>query len=423
MKLEKLLDIEKLNEQVRDGYISVRAHPKLPLRIYNYSSQCTFENKWSLESCICRGLIVDSNDNVVSRPIAKFFNLGQTGPLLVRDWFLRDERGENKGVVKDQTIDPAYLLECARLFKNPITITRKLDGWAGISWHYEGIYGVASRGSFDSPGAQYATEKVQKFVKYGAFADFLPEDTTLFFEIISKVTKVVVPYNFEGLVLIAAIANETGEELEYPELEAFHKQLNSYAKDRDWCRLVPKFDMSVEECMADKDMTEEGYVTAVHRPHLPPVRAKIKLAEYCRLHRIVTGVTPQKIWNELSDPMSPWISHNSKKDWTTGEIKVDMSVPKEFGEWVYQWQVKITGVFHEKLVRAVEAESHLTKLATDSPAERKAQVEWLRANFADVSKAAMLLHQGKIVDAYNELWIQVRPFGREEYYYQDGKGE
>ena len=133
MLVENLLDIDKLNEQVAGGYISIRKHPSLPLKIYNYTSKATFEGRWNLETILCRGLIVDDKGVIVSRCIPKFFNLGQTGPLLVKNYFLRDENGENVVVVKDQTIDPAYLIECARLFKNSITITRKLDGWAGIS--------------------------------------------------------------------------------------------------------------------------------------------------------------------------------------------------------------------------------------------------------------------------------------------------
>jgi RNA ligase len=417
MKLENLLNIDELNKQIREGFINERRHPALPLRILNYSNRCTFENHWSLEACICRGLIVDDAGVIVSRPPSKFFNLNQRGPHI-----FRNNQGELE--VQDETFTPEFLLGQAKMWRSPITITRKLDGWAGISWHYEGIYGVASRGSFDSPGAQYATEKVQKFVKYRAFADFLPEDTTLFFEIISKITKVVVPYNFEGLVLIAAIANETGEELEYPELEAFHKQLNSYAKDRDWCRLVPKFDMSVEECMADKDMTEEGYVAAVYRPHFPPVRAKVKLAEYCRIHRIVTGVTPQKIWQEMHNPMSPWLDHNSKLNHNTGEVLYDLSVPRDFAKWVKGWQMGLYKAFHDKLLQALKAQKAYNELERGIYPEHRNRLHYLHGCFpVDIVNAAIKLENGNIVGAYEILWKMVRPYGREETYYFDGKGE
>ena len=416
MRLETLLNIDNLNELVAERYIAVRKHPTLPLRIYNYTNQCMFKNFWPLEVCLCRGLIVDDAGNVVSRPIPKFFNLGQVGPYI-----FRNDQGNLE--VRNEPFDARFLLETARFYHRPFVITRKLDGWAGISWNYEDKWGVASRGSFDSPGALYATEKFQKFVKYTA-VEFIPKNTTLFFEIISKETKVVVPYNFEGLVLIAAIANQTGEEMEYPELGALHGRLNSYAKDRDWCRLVSKFDMSVEECMADKDMTEEGYVVAVYRPYFPPVRAKIKLAEYCRIHRIVTGITPQKIWAEMHNPMSLWLDHNSKLDRSTGEITRDLSVPKDFAKWVYGWQAGLYKAFHEKLLQALKTQKAYNELEHGIYPEHRDRLHCLYGCLpAEIVDAALRLESGDIVRAYEILWKMVRPHGREETYYFDGKGE
>ncbi len=416
MRLESLLDIDNLNKLIAEGYIQQRAHPTLPIRILNYSNKCMFENKWPYEACVCRGLVVDGNDTVISRPIPKFFNLGQTGPYI-----FRNDQGNLD--VRDEAFDARFLLETAGFYHRPLTITRKLDGWAGISWNYEDKWGVASRGSFDSPGALYATEKFQKFVKYTA-TDFIPKDTTLFFEIISKETKVVVPYNFEGLVLITAIDNETGKEMTYDALEILYKEINQYAKDRPWCRLVEKFDKSIEQCVADESMTEEGYVIAILRTDMPPVRAKVKLAEYCRLHRILCGVTPQKIWLELADPMSPWLDHDSKKDWTTGEIKHDMMVPKDFANWVRGWRDRLHQNFHSLLVKAIEAASHLDdKHGTLTTAEKLQQMEWLRQNYGDVATAARLLKAGKVTEAYEALWVKVRPFGRENAFYTEGKGE
>ena len=328
MRIESLLDTGRLARLVEEGYIVQNPHPTLPLRILNYSHKCMFENKWPYEACVCRGLIVDTEGNVVSRPFPKFFNIGQKGPYIYRDG---DQR-----LVRDEVYDAAFLLRKSEAWKSPITITRKLDGWLGILWHYGGQWGIASRGSFESPGAAYATQRFQKFVKYTAVDD-IPPGITLLFEIISRETKVVVPYAFEGLVMLAAVDNGTGEEYPYDDLQALYRRLNQYAVDHPWCRLVERFDKTVEECMVDDDMEQEGYVAAVYRKGLPPVRAKVKLAEYCRLHRILTHVTPRKIWAELAYPTSQWTHHNSKRDWEKDEIKHDMLLPKEFTSWVRKW--------------------------------------------------------------------------------------
>ena len=419
MRLETLMDMDKLNGLIRDGYINERRHPTLPLRILNYSHNCAFENVWPLEVCICRGLIVDDAGNVVSRPIPKFFNLGQIGCNITRVW---DQSGTK---LEKETVpfDADFLLQQAQSWNAPLTITRKLDGWAGISWNYEDKWGVASRGSFDSPGALYATEKFQKFVKYTA-VDFIPKNTTLFFEIISKVTRIVVPYDFEGLVLITAIDNDTGDELTYEQLQKLYADINQYAKDRPWCRMVEKFDKSLTACVADDDKTEEGYVVSIRRPFLPPLRAKIKLAEYCRLHRIITGVTPQGVWKEIANPMSPWLDNNSKMDRSTGEVVHDLSVPKEFAKWVVGWRDKLYQNFHSLLVKAIEAASHLDdKHGTIQVDEKLRQMEWLRQNYGELATPARLLKSGKVAEAYATLWDVVRPFGREDAFYTEGKGE
>jgi RNA ligase len=419
MRIESLLDTGRLARLVEEGYIVQNPHPTLPLRILNYSHKCMFENKWPYEACVCRGLIVDTEGNVVSRPFPKFFNIGQKGPYIYRDG---DQR-----LVRDEVYDAAFLLRKSEAWKSPITITRKLDGWLGILWHYGGQWGIASRGSFESPGAAYATQRFQKFVKYTAVDD-IPPGITLLFEIISRETKVVVPYAFEGLVMLAAVDNGTGEEYPYDDLQALYRRLNQYAVDHPWCRLVERFDKTVEECMVDDDMEQEGYVAAVYRKGLPPVRAKVKLAEYCRLHRILTHVTPQKIWAELAYPMAPWTHHNSRRDWEKDEIKHDMLLPKDFTAWVRRWHGELARQFHGRLLLALDALTAVGALVGDAGSKEKEEAAWKAVREsgrydADTLRAAGRLAHGKTAEAYEGLWDLVRPHGRQDSFYADGKGE
>ena len=298
----------------------------------------------------------------------------------------------------------------------------------GISYFYDGYWGVASRGSFTSPGARWATDRLQKLVKNGAIGTIAP-DHTVFFEIVSKITKVVVPYKWEDLVLLALIDNETGEEAEYPELRGLWTSLN-LEQGKQTVRLVDKFDKTILDCVGDKDTTEEGYVVAVKRKGQVPVRAKIKLEEYCRLHRIVTGVTPQKVWKELAYPMSPWLDHSSKMDHTAKTVRHDITVPRDFAEWVRKWQDKMTKEFHAKLVETLHVlgqfceARHLVR--DNDPAELPEYLVWDRMRSASPEyavAAAYKLHHGHVVEAYQTLWKSVRPVGREEVFYEEGKGE
>ena len=74
MKLFEYLNEKELREMMDAGYINMQMHPSAPLYIYNYSKMCQIDRMWNDTTEKCRGLIVDSNDNIVSRPFRKFYN-------------------------------------------------------------------------------------------------------------------------------------------------------------------------------------------------------------------------------------------------------------------------------------------------------------------------------------------------------------
>ena len=428
MLVSDLMDEQRLSDLIERKYITRRKHPTLPLSILNYSASCQFENYWPLEVCLCRGLIVDDQNNIVSRPMMKFFNLGQESTIITES-----------GVDENVMVDAEFITRMAQESKKPLTITRKMDGWAGILYEYNGQWGVSSRGSFDSPGAIFATQKFQKFVKYGA-VEFIPKGWTLFFEIISKELRIVIPYEWEGLCLLTAVNNETGEEMSYEQLHELWVTLNSYSKTIDaegtkipgkpWCRIVEKFDIDLETAKNDKSMDEEGYVVSINRPLMTPVKAKIKLAEYLRLHKILCNVTPQMIWGAKVYPTDQWLGVNSWMDRKTKEIQTTLPVPSEFAQWVRQWDRGLTNSFHKYLVEAMEAEKALYVRETEpvfSPfkndMERK---RWLTSdkNYSrSIADAAINLRCNRIVEAYEILWKLVRPHGKDDRFYVEGKGE
>jgi RNA ligase len=439
MKLQDYMDVSKLTKLVVDGYINQRKHPTLPLFIYNYSPSAQFDQHWPHEVCACRGLIVDSESNIISRPMYKFFNLGQPSTILGT---LFDPHEINEDVMVDANF-LGNLVHSNRdangVTRTPLTFTRKMDGQMGILWNYDKQWGIATRGSFESEGALFATQKFQKFVKFGAAEDFIPKGWSLIFEIIAKHLRIVIPYEWEGLCLLTAVNIETGEEMSYEKLHELWVNLNSYSKTLDadgvlqpgkpWCRIVEKFDIDLETAKNDTSLEEEGYVASVYREGLPPVKVKIKLAEYCRLHKILTGVTPQMIWAEMADPMATWLQANCKYDRKTGETAFNLRVPAEFSAWVLQWQRGLMKAFHENLMVAIDAQADLRvweRFHAEHPfkndVERK---KWLQSQgfLPDIGTAALFLRSGKIVEAYNILWKLVRPHGRDDKFYVEGKGE
>ena len=69
-----------LKQMMEEGYINKNQHAIAPITIYNYTQQTQFEYFWNEATLQCRGLILDDNYNIVSRPFPKFFNLGENQP-------------------------------------------------------------------------------------------------------------------------------------------------------------------------------------------------------------------------------------------------------------------------------------------------------------------------------------------------------
>lgn len=121
------VNIEEFRRQFE--FINEQKHPTLDLIIWNYSQRCQFAKEWNAYTEMCRGLITDSEGNIVARPFRKFFNWGE------RDVNIPEEMPE---------------------------VTEKVDGSMGILYFDGERPYIATRGSFKSEQALHATELIQK---------------------------------------------------------------------------------------------------------------------------------------------------------------------------------------------------------------------------------------------------------------------
>lgn len=261
---------------VADKFISKQKHPTLDLWIYNYTQRAQFDRVWNEETLQCRGLIIDSENNIVSRPFRKFFNLG--------------ELGENM------------------TFEGDFTVTEKMDGSLGISYFDPvGIkWYIATRGSFVSDQAIVATRLLNE--KYADFRNRMNPLNTYLFEIIYPQNRIVVDYgDEEKLVLLTVIETKTGDEFTYKEIEAF----------KGFIPIVPRFDGILDFTQIEQKSNAEGYV--VYFP-ATGLRFKVKFDEYVRLHKIITGVNAKRIWEFLKEgqPLDALLER----------------VPDEFFQWI-----------------------------------------------------------------------------------------
>jgi RNA ligase len=253
------------------------------LFIYNYTQKTQFESFWCEETENCRGLIVDKEKNIVARGFKKFWNLGE------------------KLNIKDL---PVYQPD----------ITEKLDGSLGILYPSPGGgFAIATRGSFRSEQAQWATTWLKA---KGDKRDW-KENVTYLFEIIYPMNRIVVDYGSRAeLVMIGMVHNWTGKISPYKEVKAEAIRLGfSYPK------LYEKSLSEIEEYAKTQKTNEEGFVLFYPEDNL---QIKIKLNDYVRLHRLTFGISVKSIWENMMEGKN------------VEEVFKD--APDEVYDWVKNWK-------------------------------------------------------------------------------------
>jgi RNA ligase len=176
-------DVNILNDYVERGLLEKNSHPSLPLYIYNYSRECQFSKLWDNITLNMRGTILDREGNVVARTFPKFFNL---------------EEHDHDEIPNE-----------------PFDVYEKMDGSLGILFYYENQWHFATKGSFTSDQAIKGREMLEK-----SLYQRLSTECTYLFEIIYSENRIVVSYDYEGLVLLAIIDNEDGYEYDLHSQEA-----------------------------------------------------------------------------------------------------------------------------------------------------------------------------------------------------------
>jgi RNA ligase len=272
------------------GLVERRHHETFPLDLLCYSRKCVHENAWDKATSLCRGIIITRDTGeIVARPFEKFHN-----------W---------TGVYEIEQIPT--------IVKQPV-VWEKMDGFMCTMYRWDNKDFIASKGSFHSIHAKWATAQIRKM-----FGDRVPVDDgkTLVFEGLHKDLRIVIDYKErQELVLLAVIDNKTGQEYSPESLESVAAELGF--------NTPLNFELTLEQARAaslgDGKGDEEGYVLTWYRPNTTPFRLKMKFIEYLRLHRIVTGVSPKRVWevlatgqsNELQEYLNhstPWFAEFAKK--------------------------------------------------------------------------------------------------------------
>ena len=330
----------------RSKYINCREHPYLDLLIWNYNNSCQWDKAWDEYTRMARGLITDLEGNVVAMPFPKFFNVGEE-------------------------------LRLDELPNEVPEIRSKEDGWLGVGFCANGQDHVASRGSFDSLGANWATKWIQE--RYVP-ADFKAEYTYVF-EIVCPLTRIVVDYgDREELVLLAVIHTENRTELDIDEEGARLGLTVAKKLEQDVWTLYHD--------MVDLPTSQEGYVLRYSNG----LRVKMKGHEYMKIANALQHCSSTSIWK--------WVSEGGSAD------GLNEYLPSELWGWV-DAKVKEYQDAYERLMEDVET-AYVT--VQDIPS-RKEQATTLMSDWKEVAWMVFIKLNGQELTgtSLRKSWEMVKP--------------
>lgn len=360
MPKPRIIDVDEIKKRVDDGLITVRKHPFLDLYIHNYTKKTQSDGLWDEYTRICRGLITDKDGNILNNPFPKFFNLGEGEDLMIQNL-------------------PAEIP----------SIAEKLDGMLGILYHEGDNVAIATRGTFDSPYAEWATNWLR--LKGYCIEDF-KSDYTYLFEIIYPQKKIVVDYgNRAELVLLAVRSNDSDYELDY--IKEAEELGFSYAKEFSPNTIsgTDKINDALKYLEKRKGTEYEGFVCKYSNG----LRVKIKSSDYKRLSKVLTGLSARYIWSSLRE---------------TGTVEQIIEVlPSRFHNWVREVERELVESRADIISRASIIANDAKKL--DS---REEQARYIMKN-TDGKKGlggvAFFLLDNRVDKAEKSAWRMIEPPG------------
>lgn len=239
--------------------IIFRKNGDLTLGVYVFSDKDTFDTPQALE---CRGIAFDANGAIISRPLHKFFNLGENS---------------------NSSLDAVRQ-------KKLINVFEKLDGSMIATANLNGQAVFRSKGSFGSDVVKLTNHMVDNgFEHVLEFAQrCVDNNLTAIFELTHPLARIVVDPGEPNLRLLHVRDNYSGAYVLMDSTHAVHTwiaQMN--------IELVPRYNVTLDEALQNLENMEhkEGYVLQFDDGSM----VKVKSPWYLRLHRSVTFMRERDI--------------------------------------------------------------------------------------------------------------------------------
>lgn len=292
-------------------------------------------SEWTEAMKDCRGLILDDAGEIVGRPFRKFWNMEQ---------------------VADQ-IPP-----------EPFQVWEKLDGSLGIVCAYAGERIVATRGSFESDQAIWFKRWLD-----AKYSDFTPSGETWLFEILYPENRIVVDYGDRKEAVLLSVMSPDGVDL-----PGLFERCARFRRAKRFDGMTAFDAINTDPKFAG----QEGFVVQWQSGF----RAKVKLEEYKRLHRLITQCSTRTIWEMLRAG--------------SGVQELLDRVPEEFGAWVREQVSALNSDWHDTFSGA------LTAFANSPCREpRKDFAEWAKKQ----QNCGLLFSLLDSKDIKDSVWKLVEP--------------
>lgn len=349
LHVHDLLDPAEVAAMLQGRFIIERPHPTLPLRILNYTEKAQFDRVWNTTTRTCRGLILDAEGFVRARPWAKFFNHGEGAPGAAE---LR--------------------------FDAPVEVTDKLDGSLGVLYPHGDGHAVATRGSFTSVQAQWASGLYQ-----ARYADtFTPDpELTYLFEIIYPQNRIVLNYgDLQDLVLLGAVHTRTGAPVGPGEAPGWRWRTAEVMRHRTLADAVAAPPRQGAEGLVVR-FVEDGTMV------------KIKQEDYVALHRLVTGLNERVVWEHLSEGRP------------LGDIVEQ--IPDEFHSWVRE----VAAAFEQRFAELRANAQRVHEQIVAQVGEQAPRREYAAAAVTHQPLTPYLFNLLDGRDPAAGIWKALRPFG------------
>ena len=239
--------------------IVFRQNGDITLGVYVFSDKDTFDCPHALE---CRGIAFDAQGNIISRPLHKFFNLGEN---------------PNSGLDALQN-------------KKLLHVFEKLDGSMIATANVNGQAVFRSKGSFGSDVVKLTNHMVRNgFEHVAEFAQTcVDHNLTAIFELTHPQARIVVEPGEPNLRLLHVRDNHLGAYVLMDPNHEVHSWVNEYGVE-----LVPRYNATLDQALANLEKMEnqEGYVFQFDDGTM----IKAKSPWYLRLHRSVTFMRERDI--------------------------------------------------------------------------------------------------------------------------------